>query len=156
MDTGWTQELLIWLNAHPGWGVAIVFLIAFFESLVLIGILLPGIMILFGIGTLIGLGLLELIPVWVAASTGAFLGDTLSYALGHRFRGHLLEIWPFSRYPGVMERGTRFFHAHGAKSVVVGRSGGGLGIWTATMWDRDGNPTALPPLAGDDTRADSP
>jgi undecaprenyl-diphosphatase len=50
----------------------------------------------------------------VAASTGAFLGDTLSYALGHRFRGHLLEIWPFSRFPGMMERGTRFFHAHGA------------------------------------------
>ena len=121
MDSGWTHELLTWLNAHPGWGVAIVFLVSFFESLVLIGLLLPGIMILFGIGTLIGLGLLELIPVWIAASSGAFLGDSLSYALGHRFRGHLLDIWPFSRYPGVMERGTRFFHAHGNKSVVAGR-----------------------------------
>jgi membrane protein DedA with SNARE-associated domain len=121
VDSGWIQDLLTWLNAHPGWGVAIVFGVAFFESLVLIGILLPGIMILFGVGTLIGLGLLEMIPVWAAASAGAFLGDTASYALGHRFRGHLLEIWPFSRYPGVMERGTRFFHAHGAKSVVAGR-----------------------------------
>jgi len=121
VDTGWTQELLTWLNAHPGWGIAMVFLVSFFESLVLIGILLPGIMILFGIGTLIGLGLLDMLPVWVAASAGAFLGDSVSYALGHRFRGHLLEIWPFSRYPGLMERGTRFFHAHGAKSVVAGR-----------------------------------
>jgi len=121
VDTSWTQELLNWLNANPGWGITIVFLVSFFESLVLIGILLPGIMILFGIGTLIGLGLLDMIPVWVAASTGAFFGDGISYALGHRFRGHLLEIWPFSRYPGLMERGTRFFHAHGAKSVLAGR-----------------------------------
>ena len=121
METGWTQDLIIWLNAHPGWGFGIVFLVAFFESLVLIGILLPGIVILFGVGTLIGLGLFEMIPIWVAASIGAFLGDSLSYALGHRFRGHLLDIWPFSRYPALMERGTRFFHAHGAKSVVAGR-----------------------------------
>jgi len=121
LETSWTQELIAWLNAHPGWGFSIVFLVAFFESLVLIGILLPGIVILFGVGTLIGLGMLELIPIWVAASTGAFLGDSLSYLLGHRFRGHLLDIWPFSRYPTLMERGTRFFHAHGAKSVVAGR-----------------------------------
>jgi len=121
VESGWTQELLNWLNAHPGWGFAIVFLVAFFESLVLIGILLPGIVILFGVGTLIGLGVLELIPIWIAATTGAFLGDTLGYALGHRYRGHLLDIWPFSRYPALMERGTRFFHLHGAKSVVAGR-----------------------------------
>ena len=121
MDTGWTQELLNWLNAHPGWGFVIVFLVAFFESLVLVGILLPGIVILFGVGTLIGLGLIEMLPIWIAASLGAFLGDTFSYALGRRFRAHLLDIWPFSRYPAMMERGTLFFHTHGAKSVVAGR-----------------------------------
>jgi membrane protein DedA with SNARE-associated domain len=121
VETGWTQELLNWLSSNPGWGMTIVFLVSLLESLVLVGILLPGIVILFGVGTLIGLGVMEMIPVWFAASTGAFLGDTLSYALGHRFRAHLLDIWPFSRYPGLMERGTRFFHAHGAKSVVAGR-----------------------------------
>lgn len=121
MDTSWTQELLGWLNANPGWGFSIVFLVAFFESLVLIGILLPGIVILFGVGTLVGLGIVDMLPIWIAASAGAFLGDFLSYLLGRRFRGHLLDIWPFSRYPGVMERGSRFFHAHGAKSIMAGR-----------------------------------
>ena len=121
MEAGWTEELLGWLHTHPGWGFAIVFLVAFFESLVLIGILLPGIVILFGVGALIGLGMFDLTSIWLAASTGAFLGDFLSYLLGRRFRGHLLDIWPFSRYPGVMERGARFFHAHGAKSIMAGR-----------------------------------
>ncbi len=87
----------------------------------LVGILLPGIMILFGVGALIGLGVLDITPVWIAASTGAFLGDALSYALGRRYREHLLDIWPFSRYPGLMSRGFRFFQDHGAKSVVAGR-----------------------------------
>ena len=113
--------MLAWLNAHPGWGFGIVFLVALFESLVLIGILLPGIVILFGVGTLVGLGILDMVSMWVAASTGAFLGDFFSYLLGRRFRAHLLDIWPFSRYPGVMERGSRFFHAHGAKSIMAGR-----------------------------------
>ncbi len=121
MDTGWTQELLAWLNAHPGWGFSIVFLVAFFESLVLVGILLPGIVILFGVGTLVGLGAVQVLPIWLAASTGAFLGDFLSYLLGRKFRGHLLDIWPFSRYPGMMERGSRFFGQHGAKGIMAGR-----------------------------------
>lgn len=103
-----------------------VFIVAFFESLALIGLLLPGIMILFGVGALIGLGLLDLIPVWIAASSGALLGDSVSFLIGHRFGSHLMDFWPFSRYPGLMERGARFFHAHGGKSVVAGRFVGPL------------------------------
>ena len=117
----WTQELLIWVGANPSWGLIFVFTVSFLESMVLVGILLPGIMILFGMGALIGLGVLEWVPVWIAASTGAFLGDTVSYALGRRYHEQLLDIWPFSRYPGMMERGIRFFNHHGAKSVVAGR-----------------------------------
>jgi membrane protein DedA with SNARE-associated domain len=120
-SASWTQELLNWLNANPGWGLVFVFAVSFLESLVLIGIVLPGIMILFGVGALIGLGVLDITPVWIAASTGAFLGDVLSYALGRRYREHLLDIWPFSRYPGLMNRGLQFFQNHGAKSVVAGR-----------------------------------
>ena len=121
MESGWAQGLLDWLNAHPGWGFATVFLVAFFESLVLIGILLPGMFILFGIGALIGLGVLEMTPIWVAATAGAFAGDSLSWYLGYRFRSSLLDVWPFSRYPGLMERGNEFFGRHGAKSVLIGR-----------------------------------
>ena len=96
MLESWSQDLLNWLSAHPGWGFVTVLLVALFESLVLIGILLPGMFILFGVGALVGLGVVELTPVWIAAMIGAFLGDFLSYLLGHRFRDHLLDIWPVS------------------------------------------------------------
>jgi len=121
VENGWIQDLLNWLQANPAWGSVIVLLVAFFESLVLIGILLPGMLILFGIGALIGLGVLEMTPIWIAASVGALLGDSFSYYLGRRYREALVEVWPFSRYPGLIWRGTEFFQRHGAKSVMTGR-----------------------------------
>ena len=39
----------------------------------------------------IGLGLLDMVSVWAAASVGAFLGDSFSYALGRRFRRQGVE-----------------------------------------------------------------
>ncbi|HKJ17419.1 MAG TPA: VTT domain-containing protein [Xanthomonadales bacterium] len=121
MEADWLQDLLTWLGDHPHWGWALVFLVAFAESLALIGLLLPGLMILFGVGSLIGLGVMEMLPIWLASSAGAFLGDSLSYALGLRYQEQLLEKWPFSRYPKLMDRGRRFFYRHGEKSVFVGR-----------------------------------
>jgi membrane protein DedA with SNARE-associated domain len=113
--------MLGWLNSNPRWGIVFVFVVSFLEALAVVGILLPGIVIMFGIGALIGLGVLELVPVWIAASTGAFAGDVFSYGLGRRFRESLRDIWPFSRYPGMMDRGMNFFRDHGAKSVIAGR-----------------------------------
>jgi len=113
--------MLGWINSNPRWGIVFVFVVSFMEALAVVGILLPGIVILFGVGALVGLGVLEMVPVWIAASTGAFVGDLFSYGLGRRFRESLREIWPFSRYPGMMDRGMKFFRDHGAKSVVAGR-----------------------------------
>lgn len=50
MDTGWTQDLLNWLTDNPGWAGFWVFAMSFIESLAFVGILVPGIIILFGLG----------------------------------------------------------------------------------------------------------
>jgi membrane protein DedA with SNARE-associated domain len=121
METGWTQDLLNWLSANPGWAGFWIFVMSFIESLAVVGILVPGIIILFGIGALISFGAIEMLPVWFLGSAGALAGDVISYAVGHRYRGHLAESWPFSRFPGMLERGREFFRTHGAKSVAIGR-----------------------------------
>jgi membrane protein DedA with SNARE-associated domain len=121
METGWTQDLLNWLSANPGWAGFWIFVMSFIESLAFVGILVPGIIILFGIGALISFGAIEMLPVWFLGSAGALAGDVISYAVGHRYRGHLAESWPFSRFPGMLERGREFFRTHGAKSVAIGR-----------------------------------
>jgi membrane protein DedA with SNARE-associated domain len=121
MDASWTQDLMTWLGQHPGWAGLLVFLVSCVESLLVVGIVVPGIVILFGIGAMIGLGAIEFMPIWICGSLGAFLGDLFSYSVGHRYREHLADVWPFSRYPSMLQRGTRFFRKHGAKSVVAGR-----------------------------------
>ena len=121
MDNGWTQDLLNWLTANPGWAGFWVFVMSFVESLAFVGILVPGIIILFGLGALISLGAMDMLPIWLWGSVGAFAGDFVSYAIGRRYRSHLAEMWPFSHFPRMFERGREYFHVHGPKSVVVGR-----------------------------------
>jgi len=121
METGWTQDLLNWLTANPGWAGFWVFVMSFVESLAFVGILVPGIIILFGVGALISLGAMDLLPIWLWGSLGALIGDLVSYAIGRRYRSHLADMWPFARFPGMLERGRQYFRVHGPKSVVIGR-----------------------------------
>lgn len=121
MVTDWATDLLNWMSNNPGWAGFWVFFMAFVESLAFVGILIPGIIILFGLGALISLGALDMLPIWLWGSLGAFVGDVVSYAVGRRYRGHLADIWPFSKFPRMLERGRDYFNVHGPKSVVVGR-----------------------------------
>jgi membrane protein DedA with SNARE-associated domain/membrane-associated phospholipid phosphatase len=109
------------MSANPGWAGFWVFVMCFVESLAFVGILIPGIIILFGLGALISLGALDMLPIWLWGSLGAFVGDLVSYAIGRRYRSHLAEIWPFSRFPQMLERGRDYFNVHGPKSVAIGR-----------------------------------
>ena len=121
MDTDWTQDLLNWLSANPGWAGFWVFVMSFVESLAFIGILVPGIIILFGIGALISLGAMDMTSIWLWGSLGALAGDISSYTIGHRYRSHLPEMWPFTHFPRMLERGRTYFRVHGPKSVAIGR-----------------------------------
>jgi membrane protein DedA with SNARE-associated domain len=121
MDTGFVTELLAWISDNPTWAGAALFLIAFIESLVVVGFFLPGILILFGIGALLGMGEGSWLPIWIGGTLGAICGDVLSFWLGHHYQEQLRRMWPFSRYPGMLVRGMEFFRRHGWKSVLAGR-----------------------------------
>ncbi|MBI5463222.1 MAG: VTT domain-containing protein [Gammaproteobacteria bacterium] len=115
------QTLLDWIQQHPHWSYLGVFLISAGESLALVGLVLPGVAIMFGIGTLVAAGALELGPTLLWAAGGAVLGDGASFWIGRHFHQHLRVMWPFSRYPALLNRGVDFFYKHGGKSVVLAR-----------------------------------
>ena len=121
MDNQLIQSILQWVSANPGWAGALVFLIAFTESLALVGILIPGIFMLFGVGALIGVDTLEFLPIWAWATVGAFLGDALSFWLGYHYHEALLSMWPFRNFPNGIEQGRKFIQRHGRKSIFLGR-----------------------------------
>ncbi len=121
MNSGFVDGLLSWVELHPTWAGLLVFLVAFIESLAVVGILIPGVFILFGIGALIGLESLDFYAIWLWASLGAFLGDSLSYWLGYRYREQLAAIWPFRKFPDALDKGRQFIAKHGTKSILLGR-----------------------------------
>ena len=115
------DTVIAWASANPGWIGLIVFLIAFAESLAIVGLLVPGVAMLFVAGALVGAGVLDFWMVYWWVVAGAILGDGLSFWLGRRYRYQLRSVWPFSRYTDLIDKGVDFFQQWGGKSVVVGR-----------------------------------
>ena len=115
------HQVLDWVAQNPGWAYLTVFLVAFAESMAVIGLLVPGVVMMFGIGALIAADALAFWPVFAWAVAGAVVGDGLSFWLGYHFRERLTQIWPFTRYPDSLSSGVTFFQKYGGKSVAFGR-----------------------------------
>lgn len=118
------QPLLTWLSLHPHWGGLATFVIAFAESLAIVGLLIPGSVLMAAIGALIGANYLPLTDTILCAVAGALVGDVLSFWLGYHFQGGMREIWPLRSFPGLLKKGENFFQKHGGKSVFLGRFAG--------------------------------
>lgn len=119
--TQFLDALLQWVAGHPHLAGVFVCLLAFSESLAGVGLLVPGALLMFGVGALIALGSLEFWPVYFWSVCGAILGDGFSYWLGRHFHQQIRAVWPFSRHPEWLEKGEAFFRRHGGKSVLLGR-----------------------------------
>jgi len=122
--TGWIERLpplLEWIGQHPHWAGAVLALVAFAESLALVGLFVPGALLMFAAGAVIGSGQLQLGPMILWAAAGAIAGDGVSFWLGWYYRDRLRGFWPFRNYPAALARGEGFFRRHGGKSVVIGR-----------------------------------
>ena len=113
--------MIAFFQAHAAWVVPISLVLAFFKSLAFVSLVVPGTLVVAAVSALASLSGVALWPVWVAISVGAALGDWASYALGYRLKDRTHHYWPFTRYPGLIPRGERFFHRWGAMSVVMCR-----------------------------------
>ncbi len=126
MNEGSFHEALAWVAAHPAWTGLFVFVVAFLESLAVVGVLVPGAIMMVAFGAAITLDYMAFWPTVAWAVAGAIAGDLLSFWLGYRFKDGLTRCWPLSRHPELLQRGIVFFEKHGGKSVVLGRFVGPL------------------------------
>lgn len=115
------QPYLDYFSAHPDWAIAIVFLIALGEALLIIGLFVPSTAVLVGAGILVGTGHLAFWPVFIATAVGAIVGDQISFWAGRLFGQRLKTLWPLNRYPQLVARGEDFVRQHGGKSIAIGR-----------------------------------
>lgn len=104
----------------------IIFLIAFLESAIFIGLLIPAGTLMLAFGFLAYGGYLITAYVIFFTILGAVLGDTLNYSLGnyhikkHRLK-NIEKTDKLLRKKHYLEHGREFFEKHGRKSVLLGR-----------------------------------
>ena len=115
------EASLQWIAEHPIAALVVLFLACAIEGFFVIGIVIPGALIMFGIGALVALGALDFWVCVFISGSGALLGDTLTFLIGRRYGAALFALPILARYPEVSFRGQRFFQRHGGKSLILGR-----------------------------------
>ncbi len=104
------------------WTYAILFLIVFCETGLVITPFLPGDSLLFAAGIFAGAGLLEIGWLLLLLTAAAVLGDAVNYSIGYRIGKRLLEN-PNSRIfkKEYIERTHRFYEKYGGKTIIIAR-----------------------------------
>jgi membrane protein DedA with SNARE-associated domain len=136
------QQVVDFVRVNAAWAPAVVFALAFGESLAFISLLIPAWGALVAIGALIGSSGTSFWPVWIAAALGAALGDWLSYWIGLKLEYSVQHIWPLSRHPDLIPRGEVFMKKWGIPGIFIGRFFGPLrasvpliaGIFEMPFW----------------------
>ena len=108
------------LATYGIWVYAILFLIIFCETGLVVTPLLPGDSLLFVVGTFVGSGHLD--GLWVSSTLiiAAILGDTVNYQIGKYVGGFLVERKLLIK-PKHIEKTNEFFDKYGGKTIVLAR-----------------------------------
>ena len=115
------------LNLSPAilgtWGYGIVFAISIIESLPLIGLAVPGGVVVVAAGFFARIGILQLIPAIFIVAVGAFIGDSISFLLGRKYGYNFLtHIGKYIFFKPVhFEKAKSVLQAHPRKAIFGGR-----------------------------------
>ncbi|UNK42279.1 bifunctional DedA family/phosphatase PAP2 family protein [Luteimonas sp. S4-F44] len=120
------NSLIGWVGDHPVAAGIVVFLIAFCDSVIVLGAIVPALPLLFAIGVLIGLGEISGPYAVACATLGAMAGDGLSYWVGRRWGHGLRTVWPFHKFPQLLDRGENLFRRNAVKSILIARYVGAI------------------------------
>jgi membrane-associated protein len=112
---------------YGGWVYAIIFLIVFAETGLVVTPLLPGDSLLFAAGTLCGAGLLNPVIMAIVLLTAAIIGDAVNYSVGRSIGPRVFAAEDkSSRLSRLLnrehlEKAHAFFEKHGGKAIVIAR-----------------------------------
>jgi membrane-associated protein len=126
------QQLIDFLAAHRDAAYSLLFLGAFFETLIPFSLAVLGEVFFLSGALLAGIGTLDLWAVIGVLYAGGVLGDNASYWLGRRWGASLFEHlarWPLVGRllrPEQFDKGVTFFRRHGALAVFAARLAGPL------------------------------
>lgn len=124
------RQLLAFLDAHRQWAYGILFLGAYFETVVPFSLIVPGEVFFLGGALLAGMGALDLWTVLAVLYGGGILGDNSSYWIGRHFGvellGRVARLPVIGRlaHPVCHQKCIAFFRRRGALAVFTARLSG--------------------------------
>lgn len=122
-------DILLHLNTHldglvadyGAWVYAILFVIVFCETGLVVTPFLPGDSLLFAVGAIAAGGKLDL---WLAMGlilVAAILGDSVNYSIG-KYAGHkLIQKFPKLIKQKHIDKTHEFFERYGGKTIIIAR-----------------------------------
>jgi membrane-associated protein len=126
----WLIDFILHVDVHlrqfvlgyGAWVYALLFLIIFVETGVVVMPFLPGDSLLFVVGALCGLGLMNLPLTYALLIAAAVLGNQTNYAIGRKV-GQRVFQWEQSRWFNrrAFDQAHAFYEKYGGVTLVVGR-----------------------------------
>jgi len=116
------QHLRALAQNYGNWVYAVLFLIVFLETGLVVTPFLPGDSLLFVAGTIAAGGELQVHGLVVLLILAAIIGDSVNYAVG-RYLGPRVFRFEDSRLfkRAYLERTHAFFERHGGKTIIIAR-----------------------------------
>jgi membrane-associated protein len=121
------RYLLELVTTYGVWIYAILFLIVFAETGLVVTPFLPGDSLLFATGALAATGALDVRGATALVLVAAIVGDAVNYAIGRSVGVRIIHLsrtdprWARWVNPAYIERAHEFFERHGGKAIVLGR-----------------------------------
>jgi len=115
-------HLANFVQAYGAWVYALLFLIIFVETGVVVMPFLPGDSLLFVVGALCGAGLMNLPLVMVLLIAAAILGNQCNYAIGRHFGPKVFQ-WENSRFfnKNAFNQAHAFYEKYGGITIIAAR-----------------------------------
>ncbi len=116
------KYLDIVIRDYGTWTYAILFLIIFCETGLVVTPFLPGDSLLFAVGTLAAMGSLDVRLIIALLITASFSGDNVNYWIG-RFTGPRVFHSESSRFLNRkhLDRTRHFYEKYGRKTIIIAR-----------------------------------
>ena len=111
----------LWLQQNPEWIIFGLCSAAFIESFALIGIIIPGVILLAAISGLAASTNLSIFQVVLLVYISSCLADISSFFIGKYLSRKIDHTWPFKKNPSWLEQGRVFFKSYGILGVFLGR-----------------------------------
>ena len=116
------KHLEVFVQTYGAWVYALLFLIIFVETGVVVMPFLPGDSLLFVVGALCGVGLMSYPVACAVLVSAAILGDQCNYSIG-RYFGPKVFQWENSRFfnKAAFDRAHQFYERYGGITIILAR-----------------------------------